>query len=357
MPNNNRALYAVAVVAALGIAVTRVSSAGNAHGMLSAAHADATHCLPPVFAGGRMDRRAPSGAAIVPGGEFSMGSDDPRFSDARPWHRVRIHTFALARTEVTNAQFARFVQATHYVTIAERVPSAVELPGVPAADRVAGGLVFSPPDHPVALDDDTQWWAYVRGADWRHPHGPGSSLRGKANDPVVQVAWDDALAYARWTHARLPTEAEYEFAERGRLTCATYAWGNDEMPGGQMPANIYMGHFPDRSTKGRPDVQPVRSYPANGFGLFDMSGNVWEWTSDWYRADYYATLASHMTIDPRGPSDSYDPIEPGVAKRSVRGGSFLCTDQFCSRFEAGGRGEAEPHSAADHTGFRVAYDL
>jgi sulfatase modifying factor 1 len=352
-------LFACAAIAA-ALLLPRFAPAGNAHGMLAAAAVhESSRCVPPARDPLHAIQPVPAGMTVVPGGTFSMGSDNPRLADARPWHRVHIRTFALARAVVTNEEFARFVKATGYVTIAERVPSAADVPGVPAEDRVPGALVFTPPDHPVLLDDDSLWWQYVRDANWRHPHGPGSSISGKDRDPVVQVAYDDALAYARWMHARLPTEAEYEYAERGGLDCTTYAWGNDEMPGGSMPANIYMGHFPDRSTNGRPDVKPVGSYPANGFGLYDMSGNVWEWTADWYRADYYATLAASGAVsdDPAGPRDSEDPVEPGVAKRSVRGGSFLCTDQFCSRFEAGGRGEAEPHSAADHTGFRIARSL
>jgi sulfatase modifying factor 1 len=356
---NKRAMFGAAVVlVALASVAARSGSAPSAAGMLAAPTRDASRCRASVL-DARSAEPSREGLVVIPGGVYSMGSDDPRFADARPWHRVRIHRFAIARDEVTNAEFARFVRATHYVTIAERVPSAADVPGVPAADRVPGALVFTPPDHPVALDDDTQWWSYVRGADWRHPHGPGSSIAAKANSPVVQVGYDDAVAYATWMHARLPSEAEYEYAERGGASCKTYAWGNDEMPNGTMAANIYMGHFPDRSRSGRPDVVRVGSYPANGFGLHDMAGNVWEWTADWYRADYYASFsrASTTAVDPLGPSDSYDPVDPGVAKRSVRGGSYLCTDQFCSRFEAGGRGEAEPHSAADHTGFRIARTL
>ncbi len=352
------ALYCVALVAATTVVVVRIT-AGPAHGMLAVSAPDPSRCLPSrPDAVGRVTTSA-AGMIVVPGGVFSMGSASVRFNDARPWHRVHVRSFLVARDVVTNAQFAGFVRATGYVTVAERVPSAADVPGVPPSYRVAGALVFTPPDHPVSLDDDSQWWSYVRGANWRHPTGPGSSIRGKADDPVVQVAYDDALAYARWRHGRLPTEAEYEYAERGGLNCKSYAWGNDEMPNGRMPANIYMGHFPDRSLNGVPGVKAVGSYPPNGFGLDDMSGNVWEWTSDWYRADYYSALAARGGVadDPLGPPDSYDPVEPAVAKRVVRGGSFLCTDQFCSRFEAGGRGEAEPHSAAEHTGFRIARSL
>ncbi|HME81134.1 MAG TPA: formylglycine-generating enzyme family protein [Candidatus Eremiobacteraceae bacterium] len=294
----------------------------------------------------------------IPGGEFSMGSNNPKFADAHPWHRVRVSGFWLAKTTITNAQFAAFVNATHYVTVAERKPLQKDFPDAPPEALVAGSLVFTPPAHPVELNDDSQWWRYVHGADWRHPDGPKSSIGGKDDYPVVQMAFEDAQAYARWAHMRLPTEAEYEFAERGGLSCRPYAWGDEFTPNGKTMANTYHGHFPDSSTAphNHPTTMPVASYHPNGYGLYDMSGNVWEWTSDWYRADYYQQLATNggVAVDPHGPSTSYDPQEPGVNKRSVRGGSFLCTDQFCSRYEVGGRGQTEPSSSANHIGFRVA---
>jgi len=266
--------------------------------------------------------------------------------------------FWLAKTTVTNAEFAAFVNATHYVTVAERKPLQKDFPDAPPDALVAGSLVFTPPAHPVELNDDSQWWRYVHGADWRHPDGPKSSIVGKDDYPVVQMAFEDAQAYARWAHMRLPTEAEFEFAERGGLSCKPYAWGDEFTPNGKTMANTYHGHFPDSSTAphNHPTTMPVASYHPNGYGLYDMSGNVWEWTSDWYRADYYQQLASQggVAVDPHGPSTSYDPQEPGVNKRSVRGGSFLCTDQFCSRYEVGGRGQTEPSSSANHIGFRVA---
>ena len=285
-----------------------------------------------------------------------MGSDNPMFDDTRPWHRVRVRGFWIDRTTVTNEQFARFVRATGYVTVAERKPNPADFPGVPLAKLVPGSLVFTPPDHPVPLDDDRRWWKYVPGANWRHPQGPASSLAGRERYPVVQVAYEDALAYARWAHKRLPTEAEYEYAERGGLSCKPYAWGDVFRPAGKDAANTFHGHFPDKSAapNGRPDAMPVGSFPPNGYGLFDMSGNVWEWTSDWYRPDYYATLAKQgVAVDPRGPPWSYDQKDPGVAKRVLRGGSFLCTDQYCSRYEVGGRSPEEPSSAANHIGFRL----
>ena len=285
-----------------------------------------------------------------------MGSDNPKFDDARPWHRVRVDGFWMDKTVVTNSQFAKFVAATGYVTVAERTPRAEDFPGAAPEDLVAGALVFTPPAHPVELNNAAQWWTFVPHANWRHPEGPQSSIVGRDAYPVVQIAYDDALAYARWVGKRLPTEAEYEFAERGGLSCKPFAWGDRFTVRGRYMANTFQGHFPDHNTARDhyTGTSPVGSFPANGYGLFDMSGNVWEWTSDWYGADYYASLASKgLAINPKGPKDSNDPKEPGVRKHVTRGGSFLCTDQFCSRFEVGGRGETEPSSAANHIGFRL----
>ncbi|MBV8171619.1 MAG: formylglycine-generating enzyme family protein [Candidatus Eremiobacteraeota bacterium] len=335
------------------------AAATQSQGMFSQAAPDGSKCAlgvytddpPPVG-------ERPAGMVWIPGGEFSMGSNNPKFSDARPWHRVRLSGFWIAKTPVTNDQFARFVNATHYVTVAERKPSPKDFPGAPPDKLVAGSLVFTPPAHPVELNDDSQWWRYQPGANWRHPEGPRTSIAGKGDYPVVQIAYEDAQAYAKWAGKRLPTEAQFEFAERGGLDCKQFAWGSQFEPHGKPMANTYHGHFPDKSTAKHndPTTTPVGSFPANGYGLYDMSGNVWEWTSDWYRADYYQQLstAGPVAIDPKGPADSYDPQEPGVAKHSVRGGSFLCTDQFCSRYEVGGRGQTEPSSSANHIGFRVA---
>jgi formylglycine-generating enzyme len=326
-------------------------------GMFAAPSADSSTCLPTVVTGPQRDPKPHPGMVWIPSGEFSMGSDNPRFDDAHPWHRVRLHGFWISRTPVTNREFARFVRATGYVTVAERKPNPADFPGAPLEKLVPGSLVFTPPDHPVELNDDRQWWRYVAGASWRHPEGLKSTLAGRDKYPVVQIAYEDAQAYARWAHGRLPTEAEYEYAERGGLSCNQFAWGDTFRPHGRQMANTYHGHFPDRSTapNGHADATPVGSFPPNGYGLYDMSGNVWEWTSDWYQADYYKTLAaSGVAVDPKGPPFSYDPKEPGVPKRVQRGGSFTCTDQFCSRYEAGGRGQGEPFSAANHIGFRLA---
>ncbi|NDC54066.1 MAG: formylglycine-generating enzyme family protein [Planctomycetia bacterium] len=312
---------------------------------------------------------APAGMAWIPGGEFSMGCLDPRslphggpdpMTDARPVHRVRVAGFWMDTTEVTNARFAEFVAATGYVTVAERVPEAADFPGVPPENLVAGSVVFTPPALAVPLDDHLRWWAYVKGADWRHPTGPDSSLEGRDRDPVVHVAYEDAEAFARWAGKRLPTEAEWEFAARGGLTGGVYPWGDEFRPGGRWMANTWQGRFPDHNTAadGYAGLAPVGTYPPNAYGLFDMSGNVWEWCADWYRPDSYAQVAASGAIadDPRGPGSSLDPREPGQAKRVQRGGSYLCSEAYCARYIVGTRGKGEISSATNHIGFRCVKD-
>jgi formylglycine-generating enzyme required for sulfatase activity len=292
----------------------------------------------------------------IPGGQFWMGAQEEHMADARPWHRVYVDGFWMDKTEVTNEQFAAFVKATGYVTVAERTPRREDYPQALPERLVAGSVVFAPPDHPVGLDNYFRWWSYVLGANWQHPEGPGSDIKNRMNYPVVHIAYDDAVAYSAWAGKRLPTEAEFEFAARGGLDRKRYAWGDEFMPSGKHMANTFQGHFPDLNTgeDGYRATAPVASFPANGYGLFDMAGNVWEWTSDWYRPDYYQTLAAsgEIAINPKGPSGSYDPAEPGVRKRVHRGGSFLCTDQYCARYIAGGRGKGEPDTGSNHLGFR-----
>lgn len=294
---------------------------------------------------------APEGMIWIPPGRFAMGSDFPAFQDTLPIHTVELDGFWMDAAPVTNAQFARFVQSTGYVTVAERKPKAEDFPGVPADKLVPGAVVFHSPKHPVPLDDFTQWWEYRPGADWRHPEGPKSDLKGKEKHPVVQVCWDDAAAYAKWAGKRLPTEAEWEYAARGGLTQQPYVWGKEFKPGGKQMANIWQGSFPDKNTAedGFPRTSPVKSFPANKFGLYDMAGNVWQWCADWYRPDYYAQSPPQ---NPTGPSDSYDPAEPGLPKRVQRGGSFLCSDQYCSRYMPGGRGKGATDTGSNHVGFR-----
>jgi formylglycine-generating enzyme required for sulfatase activity len=310
------------------------------------------------------DRRppepAPEAMTWIPGGDFWMGSREDRMTDALPWHRVYVDGYWMDTTEVTNEQFERFVKATGFITTAERKPRPEDHPQAPPEKLVAGSVVFSPPDHPVELDNHFRWWNYVPGANWRHPEGPKSNLRGRMNHPVVHIAYEDALAYCKWAGKRLPTEAEFEFASRGGLDRKMYAWGDEFLPGGRHMANTFQGHFPDTNTgeDGFSRTAPVGSFPANGYGLFDMAGNVWEWTSDWYRADYYQTVAvsGEVAMNPKGPTDSLDPNEPGVQKRVQRGGSFLCTDQYCARYIAGGRGKGELETGTNHLGFRCVRD-
>lgn len=312
---------------------------------------------------------APPGMAWIPGGEFSMGCADPRrvpfggsdpMADARPIHRVKLDGFWMDVHEVTNGAFAEFIKATGYVTVAERPPRPEDFPGAPPENLVAGSILFAPPITAVPLRDETgaahlRWWSYAAGACWKHPTGPQSSIEGRDNDPVVHIAFADAEAYAAWAGKRLPTEAEWEFAARGGLAGATYPWGDEFRPGTTWMANTWQGRFPRENTAadGFAGLAPVGRYPANGYGLFDMSGNVWEWCSDWYRPDTYARDARQGTAtDPRGPADSFDPQEPGQPKRVQRGGSYLCSDQYCSRYIVGTRGKGEISSGTNHLGFR-----
>jgi sulfatase modifying factor 1 len=219
-------------------------------------------------------------------------------------------------------------------------------------------VVFSPPAGKVALTNLLQWWEYKKGADWRHPFGTGSSIKGKENYPVVHICYEDAEAYAKWAGKRLPTEAEWEFAARGGKAGNLYAWGNELKPDGKWPANIFEGSFPDKDNAGDgyAGVAPVKQYAPNAYGLYDIGGNVWEWCSDWYRPDYYQQLKDGVTKNPKGPSDSYDPAEPGLQKKVQRGGSFLCTDQYCTRYMVGTRGKGEYRTASNHLGFRCVKD-
>jgi formylglycine-generating enzyme len=294
---------------------------------------------------------APDGMAWVPPGRFAMGSDYEPFADARPIHVVELDGFWMDKTPITNEQFGKFISETGYVTIAERKPDPNDIPGASPGDLVPGSVVFSPPSGPVSLDNVGAWWRYVPGACWKHPEGPESHLDGREKHPVVHVAWEDAAAFAKWTGKRLPTEAEWEYAARGGLTQKPYAWGDDFRPGGKIMANSWQGRFPYLNTKedGWERTSPVGSFPPNGFGLYDMAGNVWQWCADWYRPDAYEPSPS---ANPQGPSDSFDPEEPHIPKRVQRGGSFLCSDQYCSRYMPGGRGKGAVDTGTSHAGFR-----
>lgn len=302
----------------------------------------------------------------IPGGEFSMGSDDSGEAlcglpgvtrDSQPVHRVYVDGFWMDQTEVTNEQFEEFVKATGYRTIAEIAPTQAEFPTALPENLIAGSTVFTPTRAPVPLDNMFQWWRYEKGANWRHPEGPASNLKGREKYPVVHVAYADAAAYAKWAGKRLPTEAEWEFAARGGLSGKLYAWGDDFHPGGKAGANTYQGKFPvrDEGTDGFAGLAPVAQFPPNGYGLYDVAGNVWEWVSDWYRPDYYARLKlSGVSIarNPPGPDAPYDPAEPNEKKRVHKGGSFLCTEQYCTRYMIGTRGKGEVTTGSNHVGFR-----
>ncbi|HEY1380359.1 MAG TPA: formylglycine-generating enzyme family protein [Gemmataceae bacterium] len=301
----------------------------------------------------------PQGMVWVPGGEFWMGNDNGP-EDERPRHKVYVDGFWMDRTEVTNAQFAKFVQATGYITVAERKPDWEEMrkhlpPDTPKPAEemlVPGSAVFVVPDGDVTTDGPPVWWRYVPGANWRHPDGPASSIEGKEDYPAIHIAWEDAAAYAKWAGKRLPTEAEWEFAARGGLDRKTYVWGDKLNPDGKWMANSWQGKFPRENTgeDGFKGLAPVKQYPPNGYGLYDMSGNAWEWCQDWYDPEYYA---SSDYRNPQGPTAGRGSRQnPGQASRVRRGGSFLCADNYCMRYLPAARDENPPDSSACHTGFR-----
>lgn len=297
---------------------------------------------------------APEGMLWIPGGEFTMGSTEG-LADERPPHRVRVSGFFLDATEVTNAQFRAFVEATGYVTVAERPIDVEELmrQAGPGAERpppemlVPGALVLD------QAQTNGWWWKWQPGACWRKPDGVNALASDRDSHPVVQVSWDDAVAYCEWAGKRLPTEAEWEYAARGGLEAQRYVWGPEKNPGGAHLANIWQGRFPETNLvqDGFFGTAPVRSFAPNGFGLFDMSGNVWEWVSDWYRADTYSKRSA-VTLDPFGPDSSYDPQEPHAPKRVNRGGSFLCSDNYCLGYRPSARMKSSPDTGLFHTGFR-----
>ncbi len=295
------------------------------------------------------------GMVWVPGGTFWMGCENCHMPDALPVHRVTVNGFWMDKTPVTNAQFEKFVKATGYITIAERKPDPKDFPGVPLENLVPGSAVFTQTAEDVPLDDYLRWWRYVPGASWKHPEGPASSIKGREDHPVVHVAWDDAVAYAKWAGKRLPTEAEYEFAARAGLDRNLYAWGNELKPGGKWASNIWQGRFPARNAgdDGYLSTSPVTAFAPNGYGLYDMGGNVWQWCSDWYRPDYFEKLSSGGEArNPQGPQDSFDPQERGIPKRVQKGGSFLCSDQYCTRYLVGSRGKGATDSGSSNVSFR-----
>lgn len=361
-----RDVAAIALIACLSVAAALML---HPHGYSFLAHASSSKLKHPfeltIANVTKPTQATPEGMVWIPGGEFSMGANDPpdmdevgmkATRDARPIHRAYVDGFFMDATDVTNAQFSAFVKATGYVTIAERKPQAQDFPGAPPENLIAGSVVFSPPDHPVSPNNYLQWWTYVAGANWRHPFGPHSDLKGKEYYPVVHIAYADAEAFATWAGKRLPTEAEWEFAARGGLSGKPFPWGDSFRLNGKWMANTHQGQFPitDKGEDGFAGISPVAQYPPNGYGLYDMAGNVWQWTSDWYRPDYYEQLAAtgEVARNPRGPGSSFDPTEPDQSKKVQRGGSFLCTDQYCSRYIVGTRGKGEISTGTNHLGFR-----
>jgi sulfatase modifying factor 1 len=320
----------------------------------------ACQAMPKRFASVQV-RNSSSEMLHIPSGMFMMGGDNHQAKpDELPKHKVIISGFWMDKTQVTNAQFQEFIQATHYVTTAEKKPDWDELkkqlpPNTPKPDEallVASSLVFTPTNHAVLLDNPTQWWTWTAGADWRHPRGPQSNIEGK-DHPVVHVSWDDANAYCKWRGKRLPTEAEWEWAARGGLINKIYPWGDEPIDRGPVKANTWQGEFPYKNTLGDKYfyTSPVASYAANGYGLYDMAGNVWEWTNDWYDFHYYSKVKNGIS-NPKGPEKSEDPDEPFMPKKVLRGGSFLCNEAYCSGYRVAARMKASPDTSMQHMGFR-----
>src|SRR6516165_2897492 len=304
-------------------------------------------------------REKTSGMILIPGGTFRMGSDR-HYPEERPVHGVSVGAFWIDRTPVTNRAFRKFVNATGHVTFAEIAPDPNDYPGALPHMLKAGSLVFAPPNHSVDLRDWSQWWMFKFGANWRRPYGPRSSISGLDDHPVVHVAYRDAEAYAKWAGKELPTEAEWEFAARGGLDDAEYAWGAEFMPDGQMMANTWQGEFPyiDFHTDGFDGTSPVGSFPPNGYGLYDMIGNVWEWTSDWYEAKHKAAPGSccEGLRNPKGGERdaSYDPLTPAIMipRKVMKGGSYLCAPNYCRRYRPAARMAQMVDTSTCHLGFR-----
>jgi sulfatase modifying factor 1 len=302
------------------------------------------------------------GMVWIDAGEYMMGADDEEGrQDEYPEHKVKVSGFWMDATEVTNAQFEKFVAATGYVTTAEIKPDWNELKkqlpaGTPKPSDdvlVASSLVFQEQPAGTGLENPGAWWSWEKGADWKHPQGAGSNIKGKENHPVVHVSWDDAMAYCKWSGKRLPTEAEWEFAASGGVN-GKYPWGNEEIEKGNPKANTWQGVFPSMNTGWDrfKASSAVKTFKPNGYGLYDMAGNVWEWCSDWYRGDYYETIKDIVSTNPQGPSTSYDPDEPTVSKKVVRGGSFLCNASYCKGYRVNARMKTATDTGLEHTGFR-----
>lgn len=307
---------------------------------------------------------------LIRGGEYYMGGRDKQFArkDEFPVHLVRVGDFYIDEHEVSNAQFREFVNTTGYVTVAEKRVEWEELkatlpPGTPKPPEEAftpGSLVFNPPNHAVSLRDYSIWWKWEHYVDWQHPLGPESNIDGMDDFPVVHVSWYDAKAYADWVGKRLPTEAEWEYAARSGRNDIVYPWGNERVDEGAIKANSWQGGFPYENTKrdNFEGLAPIKQFPPNAFGLYDMAGNVWEWCSDLYHAAYYTNFNTDVAaVNPTGPTESWDPMEPNVSKYVTRGGSFLCNDTYCSGYRSAARMKNSPESAAPHIGFRCVVSV
>jgi len=305
---------------------------------------------------------APKGMVWVPGGTFRMGSDLPDYPEEGPPHSVSVDGFFVDETPVTVAQFRRFVKATGYVTVAQRPMAPEDYPGLDPSLLVPGSLVFTPTRGPVDLTVWQTWWRFVPGADWAHPAGPRSGIEGRELHPVTHVCWEDVSAYAAWAGKALPTEAEWEYAARGGLDGALYAWGDQFTPLGKRMANYWLGEFPWQNTKPLAEQRTtaVRSFPPNGYGLYDVAGNVWEWTADYHRADHAGTATHSCCAPPANPrvedaAGSYDAHEPGgahVPRRVIKGGSHLCAENYCQRYRPAARQAQQVETGMSHIGFR-----
>src|SRR5262245_22015765 len=331
-------------------------NAGNREGVSGGAPVSVVSDAPVGVNAAPAPGPAPEGMVWIPGGTFWMGCDTCGMADAAPAHLVTVDGFWMDKTPITNAQFRKCAKANGYKTGAGLKADPKDCPGAKAEDLVPGCAVFTPPSQDVPLDNPLAWWRYVRGANWKNPEGPGSSIKGREDHPVVHIAWEDADAYAKWAGKHLPTEAEFEFAARGGLDRRLYSWGDELKPGGKWMANIYQGSFPSKNTAedGYGATSPVTAFPPNNFGLYDIAGNVWQWCSDWYRPDYFEKLAAQGVVkNPKGPDGGFDPQEPGVPKRVQKSGSFLCSDQYCARYLVGSRGKGAVDSGASNVGFRT----
>lgn len=309
----------------------------------------------------------PEGMIWVDGGEFTMGTDDPNsFPNERPAHLVRLDGFWVDRTPVTNAQFAEFIDATGYVTTAERPVDWDEMkktlppgtPKPPAEKLLPGSLVFTPPEGRVPLHNMGAWWSWTTGANWRHPEGPDSDLEGRDSHPVVQVSWEDATVFAEWAGKRLPSEAEWEYAARGGAK-TRFHWGDEFRPEGEYMANTFTGQFPFKNTgaDGFPLTAPVDAFPANGYGLHDVAGNTWEWTADRYRYTRNQELAREgVAENPTCPTTTFDPADPYSERRVIKGGSYLCHVDYCESYRPTARRGTPPDTGSTHVGFRCVLD-